>query len=47
MRELYKSLIKDKIPIIETDIKTSELIKYVSNAFLSLKLTFINDIANL
>lgn len=47
MRKLYEPLIEKGVPIVETDIKTSELIKYASNAFLSLKLTFINDIANL
>ena len=34
-------------PIINTDIKTAELIKYASNAFLATEISFINSIANI
>ena len=34
-------------PIIQTDIRSAELIKYVSNAFLATKISFINEVANL
>jgi UDPglucose 6-dehydrogenase len=35
------------IPIFKTDIKSAEMIKYVSNAFLATKISFINEIANI
>lgn len=34
-------------PIIHTDIRSSEIIKYASNAFLATKISFINEMANL
>lgn len=36
-----------KIPIVRTDIRSSEMIKYASNAFLATKISFINEIANI
>lgn len=44
VRELYKPLEAD---IIVTDLRSAEMIKYASNAFLATKITFINEIANL
>lgn len=35
-----------KVPIIHTDIRSAQLIKYASNAFLATKITFINEMAN-
>jgi UDPglucose 6-dehydrogenase len=35
------------IPIIKTDLKSAEMIKYASNAFLATKISFINEIANI
>ncbi|WP_350299565.1 UDP-glucose dehydrogenase family protein [Peribacillus frigoritolerans] len=35
------------IPILKTDIRSAEMIKYASNAFLATKISFINEIANI
>ncbi|HLI97517.1 MAG TPA: UDP-glucose/GDP-mannose dehydrogenase family protein [Candidatus Baltobacteraceae bacterium] len=42
MRELYAPLVA---PIIVTDVRTAEMIKYTANAFLATKISFINEIA--
>ena len=47
MRELYRPLFLNETPILFTDRRTSELIKYAANAFLALKITFINEMADL
>jgi UDPglucose 6-dehydrogenase len=47
MRELFQSLYVVDTPVIETTIETAELIKYVSNAYLAVKLAFANEIAHL
>ncbi len=47
MREIYRPLYLIETPIVMTDVETSETIKYASNAFLAVKISFINEIANL
>jgi UDPglucose 6-dehydrogenase len=47
LRELYRPLFLNETPIVFTDRRTSELIKYAGNAFLAMKITFINEIADL
>jgi UDPglucose 6-dehydrogenase len=47
MRELYRPLFLNETPILFTERRTSELIKYASNAFLAMKITFINEMADL
>ncbi|HRE44043.1 MAG TPA: UDP-glucose/GDP-mannose dehydrogenase family protein, partial [Terricaulis sp.] len=47
MTELYRPLFLNETPIIFTARRTSELIKYAANAFLAMKITFINEIADL
>lgn len=47
MRELYRPLFLNETPIVFTSRRTSELIKYAANAFLAMKITFINEIADL
>ena len=42
--ELYLSL---RAPIVITDLRTAEMIKYASNAFLATRISFINEIANI
>jgi UDPglucose 6-dehydrogenase len=48
MKDLYSPLyLGGKTRFIITDIRTAELIKYATNAFLATKITFINEIANI
>ena len=47
MTELYRPLFLNETPIQVTDRRTSELIKYAGNAFLAMKITFINEMADL
>jgi len=47
MRELYRPLSLNETPILFTGRRTSELIKYAANAFLAMKITFINEMADL
>jgi len=47
MRELYRPLYLNETPLLFTSRRTSELIKYAANAFLAMKITFINEIADL
>tara|TARA_B100000287_G_scaffold351008_1_gene339980 strand:+ start:1363 stop:2676 length:1314 start_codon:yes stop_codon:yes gene_type:complete len=47
MRNVYRPLYINKNPITRTSIETAEMIKYASNSFLALKISYINEIANL
>jgi UDPglucose 6-dehydrogenase len=47
MQEVYRPLYLNQAPLMFTDRRTSELIKYAGNAFLATKITFINEIADL
>ena len=47
MRELYRPLNLNEIPIVSTSIEASEIIKYASNSFLATKISFINQVSDL
>jgi UDPglucose 6-dehydrogenase len=47
MREIYRPLYLLETPVVFTTIRTAELIKYASNAFLATKISFINEMADL
>lgn len=47
MREVYRPLYLNSAPLFFCDRRTSELIKYAGNAFLAMKITFINEMADL
>jgi UDPglucose 6-dehydrogenase len=47
LKDLYSPLYLIETPFVITNIPTSEIIKYASNAFLATKISFINEMANL
>jgi UDPglucose 6-dehydrogenase len=47
MRELYRPLFLNETPMLFVGRRTSELIKYAANAFLAMKITYINEMADL
>lgn len=47
MSEVYRPLYLNQAPLLFTSRRASELIKYAANAFLAMKITFINEIAEL
>jgi len=47
LREIYSPLYLIETPMVVTNVRTAELIKYAANAFLATKISFINEMANL
>jgi UDPglucose 6-dehydrogenase len=47
MKEVYRPLYVNEKPILHTNVVTAEMIKYAANAFLALKISYINEVANL
>ena len=47
LKDLYSPLYLIETPFVITDVQTSEMIKYASNAFLATKISFINEMANI
>ena len=47
LKDIYRTLILSETPIVQTDIETAELIKYAANAFLAVKISYINEMATI
>ena len=47
LQAVYRPLYINETPVVHTNVATAEMIKYASNAFLALKISYINEIANL
>ncbi len=47
LSDVYRPLYLIERPIVTTALETAELIKYAANSFLAMKVTFINEVANL
>lgn len=47
MKTVYRPLYINETPMVITNVESSEMIKYASNAFLAVKISFINEIANI
>ena len=47
LRDVYRPLYVNETPMLHTNVATAEMIKYAANAFLALKISYINEVANL
>jgi UDPglucose 6-dehydrogenase len=47
LKRLYRPLYLIETPIVATGLETAEIIKYAANAFLAMKISFINEVADL
>jgi UDPglucose 6-dehydrogenase len=47
LRELYSPFVRTGSPIMVSDIRTAEMVKYAANAFLAARISFMNEISNL
>ena len=47
LRDVYRPLYVNETPMLHTNVATAEMIKYAANAFLALKVSYINEVANL
>lgn len=46
MEQIYRPIARNGRPLMFTDVRSAEIIKYAANAFLAMKITFINEVAN-
>lgn len=46
MEQVYRPIARAGRPLMLTDVRSAEIIKYAANAFLAMKITFINEVAN-
>ena len=47
LKDVYRPLYINETPIVHTTVETAEMIKYAANAFLAIKISYINEVANL
>jgi len=47
IKDVYRVLYLNEVPFVVTNVETAELIKYTTNAFLAMKVSFINEMADL
>ncbi len=47
MKDLYEPFVRQGNPIYEMDLRSAELTKYAANAYLAMRISFMNEIANL
>ncbi|SEA12032.1 UDPglucose 6-dehydrogenase [Haloplanus vescus] len=47
LEAVYAPLIEEGTPVVDTDLRAAEMIKYANNAFLAAKVSLINDIGNI
>ncbi|MFA9261891.1 MAG: UDP-glucose/GDP-mannose dehydrogenase family protein [Undibacterium sp.] len=46
MEQVYRPIVRAGRPLMLTDVRSAEIIKYAANSFLAMKITFINEVAN-
>jgi UDPglucose 6-dehydrogenase len=47
LRDLYAPFVRTGSPVVISDVRTAEMLKYAANAFLAARISFMNEIANL